>query len=204
MRERLRAPHFDGAVAAARDIAVGTLVRRNLHHALDDLLVHLGFLQRRALRRLKCHMIVQLSDARDARALQQHVGAELVPVDCLVCIGVNARKQLRESLSIVAVLRLQGAKEGINKLLHVEAAAAVRVRVQEGLVHLLQHLLVDLVLGLVGSTRPAARHSWQCQLPRQVSCAGLADIWCGFQAHGHGCARHYASAQAGVSVAVLH
>eukprot|EP00955_Chlamydomonas_euryale_P098247 365129-Chlamydomonas_euryale.AAC.18 len=37
MRERLRAPHFDGAVAAARDIAVGTLVRRNLHHALDDL-----------------------------------------------------------------------------------------------------------------------------------------------------------------------
>eukprot|EP00955_Chlamydomonas_euryale_P098249 365129-Chlamydomonas_euryale.AAC.20 len=31
---------------------------------------------------------------------------------------------------------LQGAKEGINKLLHVEAAAAVRVRVQEGLVHL--------------------------------------------------------------------
>lgn len=40
MRHRLRVPHFDHAVAAAGDIAVGTIFRRELGYALDEVPVH--------------------------------------------------------------------------------------------------------------------------------------------------------------------
>ena len=171
--EGARVPHAHGAVARVRH---ELFLLWDGQHAPD----HLAVVQRLRIGVdphrpevliegvLVAHLVRAVGHVRGRLRLEQHVVCELIPVDGAVAVGVNLHEEVRQ-LFVREVLA-QHLAEGLEELIHVQAAAAVHVSAVECRLELHELMQVDPVLDATGLTLAVL-------LAVFATLAGLTLVW---------------------------
>ena len=155
MGEGARVPHAHGAVARVRH---KLLLLRDGQHATDHVTVvhrlRVGIDPHRpeilVEGVLVFHLVRAVGHVRGRLRLKQHVVCELIPVDGAVAVGVDLHEEVRQLL--VREILAQHLAEGLEELIHVQAAAAVDVSAVERRLQLHELMQVDPVLDAAGLT----------------------------------------------------